>query len=99
MTKLEKELEAAVVRRIKAIGGLCLKWTSPSANGVPDRIILLPGGIIAFAELKRPKGYQIGPLQKHWAERLKRLGFKHYFIHTESDLNQMLWELAGVRPC
>ena len=97
MTKLEKELEADLVHEIKALGGLCLKWTSPSASGVPDRIILLPGGQVAFAELKRPRGYRIEPLQKYWAEKLENMGFKHYFIRTESNLQQMLWELAGVR--
>lgn len=98
MTKLEKELEADLVREVKALGGLCLKWTSPGTSGVPDRIIFLPGGVTAFAELKRPKGYRISPLQKHWAEKLSCMGFKHYFIRTESDLHQMLWELVGVRP-
>ena len=97
MTKLEKELEADLVHEIKALGGQCLKWTSPSASGVPDRIILLPGGQVAFAELKRPRGYRIEPLQKYWAEKLENMGFKHYFIRTESNLQQMLWELAGVR--
>lgn len=98
MTKLEKELEANLVQEIKALGGLCLKWTSPSTSGVPDRIILLPGGTIAFAELKRPKGYRIAPLQKYWAEKMKGMGFKHFFIHTESDLQQMMWDLVGARP-
>ena len=97
MTKLEKELEAKVVREIKELGGLCLKWTSPGSSGVPDRIIILPGGTIAFAELKRPKGYRIEPLQRYWAEKLTGMGFKHYFIRTKSDVKQMLWELAGAR--
>lgn len=98
MTKLEKELEADLVQEIRALGGLCLKWISPGAGGVPDRIILLPGGTLAFAELKRPRGYRIAPLQRYWAEKLKGLGFRHYFIRTESDLQQMMWELAGARP-
>lgn len=98
MTKLEKELEADLVQEVKTLGGLCLKWTSPGTSGVPDRIILLPNGVTAFAELKRPRGYRIAPLQKYWAEKLKGMGFEHYFIRTESDLQQMLWELAGVRP-
>lgn len=98
MTKLEKELEADLVQEIKALDGLCLKWTSPGTSGVPDRIILLPNGVTAFAELKRPKGYRIGPLQKYWAEKLEGMGFKHYFIRTESDLQQMMWDLVGARP-
>ena len=50
----EKEIEEKLRKGIKEIGGLCLKWVSPGYTGVPDRLILLPGGIIRFAELKAP---------------------------------------------
>ena len=50
----EKDIEEKLRIGIKRIGGLCLKWVSPGYTGVPDRMILLPGGIIRFAELKAP---------------------------------------------
>nr|DAU94512.1 MAG TPA: Nuclease [Caudoviricetes sp.] len=50
----EKDIEKKLRIGIKGIGGLCLKWVSPGYTGVPDRMILLPGGIIRFAELKAP---------------------------------------------
>lgn len=50
----EKDIEKKLRIGIKRIGGLCLKWVSPGYTGVPDRMILLPGGIIRFAELKAP---------------------------------------------
>ena len=53
---LEKDVEAALVRRVKALGGLCEKFTSPGRRSVPDRLITLPGGQIIFVELKRPGG-------------------------------------------
>lgn len=97
MTMLEKELEAKLVKAIKARGGYCLKWTSPGTTGLPDRIILLPGGRVAFAELKRPKGSRVGPLQKWWKSTLQRLGFRVYTIFTEDDLTAVLTELEAVR--
>lgn len=51
---LEKDVEQALVRRVKALGGLCEKFTSPGRRSVPDRIVTMPGGRIIFVELKRP---------------------------------------------
>ena len=50
---LERDIEKALVKRIKALGGLCEKFVSPSNAGVPDRIVTLPGKIL-FIELKSP---------------------------------------------
>lgn len=51
---LEKDVENALVRRVKALGGLCEKFTSPGRRSVPDRLITMPDGKIIFVELKRP---------------------------------------------
>lgn len=60
---LEKTIEAALVRRVKALGGMADKFTSPQKRSVPDRIVTLPGGRIIFVELKRP-GAKPTPLQE-----------------------------------
>lgn len=54
MTKhiLEKHIEAALVARVKALGGTAEKFTSPAKRSVPDRLITLPGGRIIFVEVK-----------------------------------------------
>lgn len=44
------------MRGVKEAGGLCYKFVSPGNPGVPDRLILLPGGRILFVELKTPGG-------------------------------------------
>jgi hypothetical protein len=51
---LEKGIEAALVKRVKALGGMAEKFTSPNKRSVPDRIVTLPGGVIIFVELKAP---------------------------------------------
>lgn len=71
---LEKEIEKKYRNNIQKQKGLFLKFVSPGAAGVPDRIVLLPGGIIKFVELKRP-GEKPRPLQKYWHGKLKKLGF------------------------
>lgn len=82
----EKDVERKLVEIVTSRHGLCLKWVCPGNAGVPDRIVLLPGGRIHFVELKRPKGGRIAPLQRVWASRLHKLGFEHYFIHDADGL-------------
>ena len=53
---IEKDIEKYLVRQVKQMGGLALKFVSPSMAGVPDRIVMIPKGTIYFAELKRPNG-------------------------------------------
>lgn len=86
MTPLEKEIERKLRQKIEKHGGLCLKFVCPGWAGVPDRIILLPGGRVIFAELKRPKGGKLSSLQKWWAKKLIDLGFTHWVIWDADDL-------------
>lgn len=91
MTPLEKEIEGKLVKMVKSHGGLCLKWVCPGWLGVPDRIILLPGGRVWFAELKRPKGGKLSAAQKWWAKKLIDLGFNYCQIWDQEDIN--LWNI------
>lgn len=75
MTTLEKEIECKLRQMVEKHGGQCLKWVCPGWSGVPDRIILLPGGLILFVETKRPKGGKLSRLQEWWADKLRGLGF------------------------
>lgn len=86
MTPLEKEIEAKLVKVVKDAGGLCLKWVCPGWAGVPDRIVLLPGARVVFVETKCPKGGRISSRQEWWRRKLRALGFRHYFIWDESDI-------------
>lgn len=86
MTKLEKEIEKKLRRQVEARGGLCLKWVCPGWSGVPDRIVLLPGGRLCFVETKKPSGGVLSKLQKWWAVKLGALGFAWYCIWDEEDL-------------
>ena len=48
----EKRVEEALSRAVKRLGGMEVKFVSPGLDGVPDRIVLLPGGKVAFVEMK-----------------------------------------------
>lgn len=90
MTQLEKDIEKKLRQKVEALGGRCVKWVSPSSGGVPDRIVLLPGGRIYFVETKRPKGGELSALQKKWRQWLTELGFSCWVIWTEEDLGAFL---------
>ena len=89
MTPLEKDIEKALVAMIKRRGGLCLKWVCPGWSGVPDRIVLLPGGRVFFIELKQPKGGRLSELQKFWRDQLQRLGCRYWLIWSHEDVKAL----------
>ena len=85
---LEKEIERKLKVLVEGrLGGACLKWVCPGWSGVPDRIVLLPGGRVCFVELKRPEGSKVEPLQIWWKRRLENLGFRVWHIHTIEELS------------
>jgi hypothetical protein len=89
VTTLEKEIEEKLVKMVKRHGGLCLKWVCPGWSGVPDRIIILPGGRVIFAETKRPKGGRLSKLQTWWHKKLQSLGFWAVVVWTEENVNTL----------
>ena len=89
MTPLEKDIEKALGRMVGRHSGMCMKWVCPGWAGVPDRMILLPGGRVIFAELKRPSGSKVEERQKWWAAKLKELGFDHFFVFTHADVQKV----------
>ena len=92
---LEKSIENVLRQAVEAEGGVCLKWTCPGHRGVPDRMVLFPGGIIAFLELKRPGAkVKAGGLQEWWAERLASFGFRYFEISTIKQVHQLVFQLS-----
>lgn len=90
-------LESAIERKLRAAvassGGLCLKFTSPGYAGVPDRMVLMPGGRICFVELKAP-GCKPRPLQLARHGQLRALGFKVFVVDGTEQIAGVLDALA-----
>ena len=91
----EKTIEQKFVAAVKAAGGLALKFTSPGFDGVPDRIALLPGGKMAFVEVKA-EGKKPRPLQLARHRQLRQLGFKVYVLDDESQIGGMIDEIRAT---
>ncbi len=77
----ESAIEKALVERVKALGGMCEKFTSPSRRGVPDRIVTLPGGRVVFVELKATGG-KLSVLQQRDHARRRALGCAVFVIDS-----------------
>ena len=91
----ENAVERTLRNEIKRQGGWCLKFVSPGTAGVPDRICLLPGGVIAFVELKAPsKKVKADSLQAFWGKELQRLGFRWHEVSTTEEARRLAGELG-----
>lgn len=91
---LEKKIENKLTMMVKKAGGIAVKFVSPSLAGIPDRLVLLPDGLIAFVELKAP-GKSPRPLQLSRHRLLRSLGFKVYVIDDMNQIEKMLKELLS----
>ena len=92
---IEKDVERALVRAVKNMGGISPKFVSPGLDGVPDRIVLLPMGRIAFVELKSP-GKKMRPLQIRRKKQLESLGFRVYCIDSTEQIRGVLNEICSA---
>lgn len=90
----EKLLEKKLREEVKKLGGLALKFFSSSFTGMPDRIILMPGARVAFAEIKTT-GKKATPLQAKRIEMLVRFGFTARVIDDLKSLNDLLEDLKN----
>ena len=88
----EKTIETKLVKAVKNMGGLAPKFISPGLDGVPDRLVLLPGGKLAFIELKAP-GKELRPLQVRRKRQLEALGFLVYCIDRPEQIGGIIHEI------
>lgn len=73
MNQLESDIERRLGREIKKLGGLYYKFTSPGLPGVPDRLLVLPGGRVIFVELKTEVG-RLSNIQKYIISEMRQRG-------------------------
>ena len=86
---LEKTIEHKLKSAVKNMGGIAFKFTAPGINGVPDRLVLLPYGKLAFIELKAP-GKDMRPLQVRRKRQIEQLGFSVYCIDSAEQIGGVL---------
>ena len=88
----EKTVEQKLVQAVRAKGGVCWKFVSPSTVGVPDRVVILPGGHIGFVEVKAP-GEKPRPVQEVRINQLRGLGATCLVLDSLSEVEAVCDEI------
>lgn len=91
----EKQVEQKLIRAVKDRGGICPKLVSPGFDGMPDRMVLLPGGRLGFVEVKAP-GRTARPLQVLRHRLLMGLGFRVYVLDDPRKIGGILDEIQSA---
>lgn len=95
MNKLERDLERGFGKFLDYWGCQYLKFVSPGHAGVPDRMILTPGGHVVFVELKQ-EGKKLRPLQVYWQETLHRMHFAAFVVSDRESARKCLRHVKDV---
>lgn len=85
----EKAIEAYLVRRVKDLGGVCLKYSNPGVVGYPDRVVLLPGGFVVWVELKS-KGRKPNRVQQLRIGQLRAMGHNVAVVDGKDQVDVLL---------
>lgn len=88
----EKAIEAYLGKLVKEAGGISLKYTNGNASGYPDRLLLLPGGVMGWAEIKS-QGETPTKLQATRINKLRRLGFMAWICDSREKAEQIVEQL------
>ena len=91
----EKNIERKLVEAVKSRDGICPKWVSPGFDGVPDRLVFLPGRHFGMVEVKAP-GERPRALQTSRHRLLARLGFPTYILDGEEQIGGILDEIQAT---
>lgn len=91
---LERDIEHYLTTEARKRGGLAFKFVSPGACGVPDRIVIAPGGAVWFVELKTETG-RLSPLQTRHLELLRNVGANATVVYGMDGVRQFLREAFG----
>lgn len=89
---MEKIVEKYLVNEIERLGGLCVKFPPLFFRGFPDRIVLLPGAVIAFVETK-DTGKKPRPIQERVHAKLRKLGFRIEVIDSKEGVDNFIMTL------
>lgn len=89
----ERDIERILVDEVRKLGGRAYKWVSPGNDGVPDRIVVLPGRAPVFVELKSETG-RLTSLQRAQIGRLQGLGQDVRVVRGIDGLSQFFQDLG-----
>jgi hypothetical protein len=93
--QLESEVEKYLREQVEKCGGKCVKFIPDFSRGFPDRIVILPHGVLVWVETKRPVGGHVDPAQNVQHVILRRLGQRVEVVWTKEEADALLKSLCG----
>lgn len=87
----EKHVEAYLKKRVEALGGLCLKFVSPSRRGVCDRILISATGNTFYVELKFGSN-GLSVQQQLFQEELTNRSVTMYVLASKEQVDKFITE-------
>lgn len=92
----ERDIEEYLRNQVKKAGGKAYKFVSPGNDGVPDRLVLFPGGRVYFVELKAP-GKKPRPLQIKQMRDIASFGCNVRVIDSKEGVDAFIREAGGTK--
>jgi len=80
----EKNIEIALGKWAKKLGCLYLKMDPTHARGIPDRLVVGPGGRVLWLEVKNENG-RLSAGQVGWGQLLKKIGHDHAVVYSTDE--------------
>lgn len=90
----EARIEEWLNDKVRELGGRSYKFVSPGNPGVPDRIYIMPGGIVYFVELKTEIG-RLAKIQEWQGGKIREMGCRYYVIKGMDQARAFLEILRG----
>lgn len=92
----EAEIEKYLTDRVRSAGGRAYKFVSPGNAGVPDRLVIMPGGKIYFVEMKNEAG-RMSKLQRYQFKKFKDLGCNVRVVDSKELVDLFIREVSGCQ--
>lgn len=88
--RYESDVERRLTACVERAGGVCVKH---GQAGWPDRVVVLPGGVLVWVELKR-QGGRVAPLQELRLRRLRELGQRVELVWSAQEAEALVERLS-----
>ena len=91
----ERTVEQHLVKSLDKIGVPCVKFLPDLQRGMPDRIILLPGGKVVWVELKTESG-SLSEIQKIRHRWLQQVGQIVKVVWSVEEADKLIDEIKST---
>ena len=100
MLRTEAELQKYFIRKLRAIGCLAYKFSSPSKTGVPDLIVIDTLGRTHYIEMKHPLGTgKLSKLQTLEIAKMRKQGAIVYVFSSVLECDNFCLTLECEASC